>query len=557
MKWYFLNEENEVAGPVSEDELEGMLRSGSLSPETQVCREGTEEWYTCGEATGLRIATEVGENSDLRDSEGKGMTSAPPPLPGNEHGERDQGPSISIQNSPGSASKVKSKYPVKLLLIGCGGAAFLAFIIMVGIFSVIFGGASGGGNSHKHGAVETVQRGGELGRSFLAEFGVELDQEVAVVYGMGYSMGANFTRTPSPGEIEQMVEAAFRKNPDLRQGLDRLMAAGVNDGLAGRPNRLEGVNFDALASGPEGWELSDHCGRGNLRKVKEMATASNVNRADEGGIPLHEACRGGHLSVAKHLLSLGADVNIPDVFGLYPIHLAASSSNPELFELLIRSGAQPNQVTTQPDNSALPLGVIARNRGRQPIHYAVESKNFAIAKTLIELGVSPKTEDLEGSSAIDLIRPLSAEWMNLLDPSRQLANAYENRIKEASGVIRFDGIYRLANSERSNSLRFHADGKVTRTTPSSRPAWVSEKLGNTTEETTGTYSIENGKIILSFITRFVNLNGLSQEEMLHGELPGRDVESKYEGKAEGNSISFSQGGSLGEQVYEFISDTGE
>lgn len=44
MNWYYLTEENEVVGPVSEEALRSMLESGSLSPASQVCREGTEEW---------------------------------------------------------------------------------------------------------------------------------------------------------------------------------------------------------------------------------------------------------------------------------------------------------------------------------------------------------------------------------------------------------------------------------------------------------------------------------------------------------------------------------
>jgi len=52
MNWYFLNEENEVVGPVSEDDLKGMLDSGSLSVESQVCREGTEKWGGINEMLG-------------------------------------------------------------------------------------------------------------------------------------------------------------------------------------------------------------------------------------------------------------------------------------------------------------------------------------------------------------------------------------------------------------------------------------------------------------------------------------------------------------------------
>lgn len=48
MNWYYLTDENEVAGPVAEVALRAMLESGVLSPASQVCREGTEEWIELG-----------------------------------------------------------------------------------------------------------------------------------------------------------------------------------------------------------------------------------------------------------------------------------------------------------------------------------------------------------------------------------------------------------------------------------------------------------------------------------------------------------------------------
>lgn len=48
MNWYYLTEEKEVAGPVSEEDLRTMLESGSLSQASPVCWEGTEEWAEIG-----------------------------------------------------------------------------------------------------------------------------------------------------------------------------------------------------------------------------------------------------------------------------------------------------------------------------------------------------------------------------------------------------------------------------------------------------------------------------------------------------------------------------
>jgi DNA-directed RNA polymerase subunit RPC12/RpoP len=44
MNWYYLSEENEVIGPVSETVLRELRACGGIKNETRVCREGTEDW---------------------------------------------------------------------------------------------------------------------------------------------------------------------------------------------------------------------------------------------------------------------------------------------------------------------------------------------------------------------------------------------------------------------------------------------------------------------------------------------------------------------------------
>lgn len=53
MKWYYLAETREVAGPVTEEALREMLDSGSLSETSQICREGTEGWIELKDALEL------------------------------------------------------------------------------------------------------------------------------------------------------------------------------------------------------------------------------------------------------------------------------------------------------------------------------------------------------------------------------------------------------------------------------------------------------------------------------------------------------------------------
>jgi ankyrin repeat protein len=47
------------------------------------------------------------------------------------------------------------------------------------------------------------------------------------------------------------------------------------------------------------------------------------------------------MDIADLLIENGADVNIPDKFGLTPLHIAAMRGNVALVRLLVQSGALP------------------------------------------------------------------------------------------------------------------------------------------------------------------------------------------------------------------------
>ena len=61
--------------------------------------------------------------------------------------------------------------------------------------------------------------------------------------------------------------------------------------------------------------------------------------------PLHLACLGGHIDVARVLLEWGADLNTPNVFGMTPLGYAASKNHKHVVEFLLSKGAKINKVS--------------------------------------------------------------------------------------------------------------------------------------------------------------------------------------------------------------------
>ena len=128
------------------------------------------------------------------------------------------------------------------------------------------------------------------------------------------------------------------------------------------------------------------CRTGHL-SVKYLITAQHCNpkcRGQYGWTPLHYSSQGGHLNIIQYLITeQGCDPKTPDNNGALPLHIACHSGHLSITKYLI---------TEQHCDPT------CRGRyGCTPLHYASECGHMNIIQYLItEQGCNPKTPDNNG-----------------------------------------------------------------------------------------------------------------------------------------------------------------
>lgn len=128
--YYYFSEAREVLGPVSEETLKELHKVGAIGDNPQICAKGTKNWERFDSVfpSAKKAASPAPSASNPQPAGAKAEgTSLPPQQP----------PPLAQPHKPGGRT-----VPLKPLLIGCGGAAFLGILLLVGL-AAMFGGSGG------------------------------------------------------------------------------------------------------------------------------------------------------------------------------------------------------------------------------------------------------------------------------------------------------------------------------------------------------------------------------------------------------------------------------
>jgi len=121
---------------------------------------------------------------------------------------------------------------------------------------------------------------------------------------------------------------------------------------------------------------------------------------DEGArASLHQAVECGHIAATKKLIQEGVDLNSPGSWReTSPLSLAVIYGYPEIMELLLEAGADPN-IQSQLDH-----GCSSVYGGDTPLHEAVERGSARMVKVLLSCGADPDIQNGQMLSPLEIAK---------------------------------------------------------------------------------------------------------------------------------------------------------
>jgi len=139
-------------------------------------------------------------------------------------------------------------------------------------------------------------------------------------------------------------------------------------------------------------DLFEACAIGDRARVEEiLRTRPDLldAHASDGFTPLTLACYFGHEEVVKHLLALGANVDLKatHAMAVAPLHAAVAGRHETITGLLLDAGANPDA---------------ASHGGWRPVMQAAAHGDLGILQKLLDRGADPGARSEEGKTALAL-----------------------------------------------------------------------------------------------------------------------------------------------------------
>lgn len=121
--------------------------------------------------------------------------------------------------------------------------------------------------------------------------------------------------------------------------------------------------------------------------------------ASRGDTALIAAGRRGHVEVVEHLLSKGAQIDLPNRHGELAVFVAAANGDNKLLNLLLNNQANPN--ATEFDNRSNQLSLAKSTMGRDSVLMrAVQRGHMDTARILIDAGAEVNYRGFMGKTAL-------------------------------------------------------------------------------------------------------------------------------------------------------------
>ena len=151
---------------------------------------------------------------------------------------------------------------------------------------------------------------------------------------------------------------------------------------------------------------------------------ANINIDNKNGdFPLILASHSRTPEITKILLNAGANVNIHDDMGINALHMAVMSNHPNTAKCLIKSGIDTNAINYM---------------GQTPLHLAAERGGICFIRMLVKAGSDPYITDRHKNTPLDIFSVYKDKYTKYKEELKHQRLKEEDRLRNTKTGFEFD-----------------------------------------------------------------------------------------------------------------------